>query len=105
MREDQVSPAAMNIDGRSQVLDGHRAAFDVPPWPPHPPGAVPGRLAGFLRLPESEIRRVLFPFVDFHSGAGYQTIQVAMAELPVIFVSVHTEIHVAGDGISVALFN
>ena len=60
MRENQIEPTAVDLEGRPEQRGGHRRAFDVPARPPLPPGGVPGGvLAGLVRLPEREIARIL----------------------------------------------
>src|SRR5439155_17919819 len=42
MGEDQIEAAPMDVEGRAEVLERHRVAFDMPPRPPGSPGARPG---------------------------------------------------------------
>src|SRR5207248_9672955 len=61
VREDEVLPAAVHVEGGAQVLLRHRRALDVPPRPAGSPWALPGdglRLARLRRLPERKIERV-----------------------------------------------
>src|SRR5881397_2846553 len=44
MREDQVAPAAVDIQLRAEVARGHRRTLDMPARPTWPPRAFPGRL-------------------------------------------------------------
>jgi hypothetical protein len=45
VREHEVLPPPVDVEGRAQVLGRHGAALDVPPGAAAAPGAVPGRLA------------------------------------------------------------
>ncbi len=44
VREDEVEPAAVDLELRSEVLLRHDRALDVPARPPASPGRVPGRV-------------------------------------------------------------
>ena len=60
VREDQVEPAAVDLEHRPEVLLGHRRALDVPARPAAAPRRVPPRvLALLVRLPEREVARIL----------------------------------------------
>src|SRR5689334_4947219 len=59
MREDEIKSAAVDLEGRPEVLLGHRRALDVPARPAAPPRRVPPRvLALLVPLPEREVARV-----------------------------------------------
>ena len=60
MREDEVEPAAVDLEHRPEHVLRHDGAFDVPAGPPASPGRLPPRvLAGLVRLPEREVARIL----------------------------------------------
>ena len=60
VREAEVVAAAVDLEGRAEVLLGHRGALDVPAGPPRPPRRVPGRvLVRLLTLPERKVALVL----------------------------------------------
>src|SRR5438477_8482995 len=60
MWEDEVEAAAVDLEARAEELLREHRALDVPPRPAAPPGRVPGRvLALLVRLPESEVARIL----------------------------------------------
>src|SRR5262249_53720298 len=59
VREDQVAPAAVDVDLLAEVSADHRRALDVPAGPARAPRARPRRLAGAVALPEREVSRVL----------------------------------------------
>src|SRR5215472_6994551 len=61
MREHQVAPARLDIEGRPEVLDGDRGTFHVPAWPAGTEARVPGWLTGALRAPDERVERVLLP--------------------------------------------
>ena len=60
VREDEVEPAAVDLEDRPEQLLGHHGALDVPARPAASPRRVPGRvLARLVRLPEREVARIL----------------------------------------------
>ena len=48
----------MDVEGRPEVLRGHRRALEVPTGPAGSPRGVPGRLARLRALPQREVPRV-----------------------------------------------
>ena len=58
MREDEVAPPTVEIDGLAQLSQGQCTALDVPPRTPGPPHGLPGRFVGSRRLPEDEVQRI-----------------------------------------------
>ena len=66
VREDQVDPAAVDLEDRTEKLLGHRRAFDVPARAPWPPRRLPdGVLALLVRFPERKVARVLLQLNAF----------------------------------------
>ena len=60
VREDEVEPAAVDLERRPEVLLGHRRALDVPTGSTAPPRRVPPRVLVLLvPLPEREVARAL----------------------------------------------
>src|SRR4029079_7591003 len=58
--EDEVEPAAVDLERWSEQLLGEHRALDVPARPATPPGRVPrGVLTLLVRLPEGEVARIL----------------------------------------------
>ncbi len=74
MGKDQVLPAAMDVEGLSQMFFAHRRAFEMPARAPEAPRAVPTRLIFGGGLPQHEIGRVLLIRRDLYPGAGDQLI-------------------------------
>src|SRR5256886_8517655 len=66
VREDQVDPAAVDLEDRTEKLLGHRRALDVPARTARPPRRLPdGVLALLVRLPERKVARVLLQLLAF----------------------------------------
>ena len=105
MGEYQILAAPVNVQLRAQVFQRHCGAFNVPARTPRPPGAFPGRFAGFGAFPEDEIHRVFLVFVHLDAGAGDHTIQGAVAEFAVVVLAGDAEIDIAGGRVGVAAFN
>src|SRR5581483_8996410 len=61
MREDEVEPAAVDLERGPEDLLGHHRALDVPARTAVAPGRVPPRVLGrgLVRLPEREVARIL----------------------------------------------
>ena len=53
VREDQVDPAAVDVEGAAEILVRHGGALQVPAGPAAAPRGLPGRLAGLGRLPHA----------------------------------------------------
>src|SRR5205823_1741951 len=58
VREDEVQPAAVNVEGGAEISGGHGRALEVPAGPAASPGRRPGRLAGLGPLPQGEVARI-----------------------------------------------
>ena len=58
MREDEILPAAVDVDRFAQEVRAHHRAFDMPAGSPGPPRALPGRLSRRLRLPQHEVEGI-----------------------------------------------
>src|SRR5439155_23196265 len=60
VREDEVEPAAVDLEDGAEVLLRHHRALDVPARPAAAPRRLPRRvLAGLRRLPQGEIAWIL----------------------------------------------
>ena len=97
--EDEVLPAAVQVNGLAQMGAAHGAALDVPAGAAHAVGAFPGRLAGLGGLPDSEVGGV-FLQVILHLAAqlavaALQIVQLEVAELAVLRVALDAEVDVA----------
>src|SRR5581483_10081037 len=100
MREDEVEPAAVDLEGRPERSAGHRRALDVPARPPRPPRRRPrGVLAGLRRLPQREVLRRLLarvPLLLLH------LVHALPREPAVLRVAPDAEVDVALDRVRVA---
>src|SRR5699024_1442356 len=100
--EDQVLPAAVQVDGLAQVGAAHGAALDVPAGTAGAVGAVPGGLAGLGGLPDGKVGGVLLQVVVHLAAQGavaaLQVVQVQVAQLAVLGVAAHPEIDVPVAG-------
>ena len=108
VREHQVGPAAVDVEGQSQVLLGHGRALDVPARTALAPGGFPRRLAGLGRLPQGEVQLVALALLQALAVgaqlavAAFRLIDIAPGQLAVTRVGAHVEIHVALRHVGVA---
>src|SRR5262249_41572842 len=103
--EDQVLPAAVDVDGLPQVLHRHRRALDVPPRAPRPPWALPRRLAGFGTLPQREVERVALGLAGLDPVALAHLVHATARELAVVRLAADVEVDVAARRIRMALLD
>ena len=90
MREDEVEPAAVDVDRLAQMRADHRRAFDVPARPAAAPRAVPADHASLARLPQHEVGGVALVGRDLDPRAGDHRLAVAAAERAIIGVATAT---------------
>ncbi len=102
MREDKVVAAAVDVKLRTETPRAHGGAFDVPAGPPGSPRAVPRGLPRLRALPQREVHRVLLALVHLYPRARVHLIKPAVAELSVIGVTQHPEVHVAIERVRVS---
>src|SRR5437660_3923829 len=71
VREDQIDPAAVYVEGFSQVFHRHRRALEMPTGPAFTKRRWPPRFVPlFWLFPQHEVARIsLFVFVDIHARA------------------------------------
>src|SRR3989304_3041112 len=60
MRKKKIHPTGMNINGFSQILHTHCAAFDMPPWSTLSKRCLPAWIIISFELPQRKISPVLF---------------------------------------------
>ena len=101
MREDQILPAAMDVEGLAEMPLRHRRAFEMPAGPAPPPRALPAGLVGIRRLPEDEIGRVALVGRDFDPRAGDQLVPAVARQPAVIRHRRDREQHMPVGGIGV----
>jgi len=100
VRKDQVLPAPVDIKGLAEEVGAHDGAFNVPPRPSLPPGAVPPGLPFLARLPEGEIEGVLLFLARSDAGPRHHLVEIAARKFAVAPEVLHGEIHVAtGHGV------
>src|SRR5690606_8440272 len=104
-REDQVCPAAMDVDRTPEVMRAHPGAFAMPAGTTFAPWALPGRSSGLGCLPEREVERVFFFLARRDAGADEQVIDVPVRQLAVPGERPYPEVHVALGLVGVALVN
>src|SRR4030095_6842136 len=92
---------AVKLEGRAEILHGHRGALDVPPGPALSPRAVPRRLAGLRALPEREIARIALAPLPLDAGGGQELVEILPGEPPVRGKAADGEVHVAVDRVGV----
>src|SRR5437764_9002084 len=75
VREDQVVATTMQVNLRSQVMQRHHRAFNMPAWSSCPPGTRPMRFAWLSRFPQSKIKHVFFLFISLHTHSSSQLVE------------------------------
>src|SRR5579884_1843003 len=91
VREDEVEPAAMDIDGLAKMLLDHRRALDVPTGAPPGPRRIPADHAFFTRLPQHKVRGIALVRRDLDAGAGDHLLTITTGEHAIIGVARHRE--------------
>ena len=102
VREDQVLPAAVDVQALAQVGHGHTGAFDVPAGTARPPRAFPRRFAGAGALPEGEVHGMFLVLVYLDAAACLHSLKGAVAQLAIALALLHAEKDVAAGGVGVA---
>src|SRR5688572_12093570 len=95
VREDEVHPSGVNIEGLPEVARRHRRALDVPARSPAPPRTFPTPFVRRRALPEREIERVALLFAELDARTGDELVDATPRELAVAREAPHREIHVA----------
>ena len=106
VRENEVDPAGMQIDGRlAEQPQRHRRAFQVPARAPGTQPVIPRRLAGLGRLPQHEVARVVFGVVvAVDASAGLDALLVEARQLAVAGERRDAEVDGAVAAVRVAVF-
>src|SRR5207302_10580934 len=89
----------------AEVPDRDRRVLDVPSWAAFSPGTVPGRLPGFLRPPEDEVRGMPLSLFDLDPGTRPEFLDLLAAKLAPPREGRRVEVHtfVLGDvGVSLS---
>ena len=103
VREDQVQPAAMDIEGFAQIALGHGRAFDMPARTPPTPWTVPARLLGARKLPQYEIGGIALMRIDGNARPGEIVGEVAAGKLAVVGHGFDGEQHFSARLIGMAI--
>ena len=69
------------------------------------PGAIPSRFSWLRGLPEREVERLLFAFVDVDARPGEQLVDALLGEFAVLIEACDVEVDVAVDLVGMPLFN
>src|SRR5437588_5544255 len=85
MREGQIVPAAVYVEGFSQVFHRHRRALEMPTGPAFTKRRWPPRFVPlFWLFPQHEVARIsLFVFVDIHARARNISFELQSRQLAV----------------------
>ena len=84
VREDQIPPAAVDVDGFTQVGTDHRRALQVPARPATPPGTIPAWIVFSGGLPQHEVTGMSLVISNFHPSARQHVIQAAVRQFTVV---------------------
>ncbi len=94
MRKDQICAAAVNVEAepvRVEQRFRHRRTLDVPTGASVTVAVeAPARLSRLREFPKRKIERIFFVFANFNACAGFQFIDVAIAQHPVPWKGAHT---------------
>src|SRR5262249_27645462 len=74
--KDQVGPATMDVELLAQRFADHSRALDVPAGAAATPGARPRRLAWLGRLPQREITRIAFAWLELFARGHQLAVEV-----------------------------
>ena len=85
----------MDVESKTQVLETHHRAFDVPSRPSPPPGAVPAPIVGGGALPEREVERVPLQLVGLDPRTGDEVFDPPPAEFSVTSEAPDRKVNVA----------
>ena len=95
VRENQILPAAVNVNRITEIAAHHCRALNVPAGSAVAPRGRPVRLAGFCAFPKGKVHRVFFQLADVNPRTGFQILQGLVRKLAVFREIFGTEIHVA----------
>src|SRR5205085_7089678 len=83
VRENEIEPAAMDVEGLAELGLAHRRAFDMPARPAAAPRAVPTGLVGGGGLPQHKIAGIALVGRDLDPRASDHLVAAAARELAV----------------------
>ncbi len=104
VREDEVEPAAVDVERRAQVLRRHRRALQVPAGAAAAPRRRPGRGLGFtglVALPQREIARVSLAILAFTVAGRVHIGQLLPRQRAVGREGPHIEVDIPVGGVGV----
>ena len=107
VREDQIEPAAVDVEYVAQQLARHRRALDVPAGAagrPDAGGRWPRRFARHRRLPQYEVVDVALVGFDLHPRARFHLAKRSPRKPAIIRHRGHVEQHMVIGDVSVAAF-
>ena len=93
VREEQILPAAMDVELLAEILPRHGGALDMPAGAATAPGAVPARRLAVGGFPEHEIARIALIGRDLDAGTGQHLLWIAAREPPVLGIGRDGEEH------------
>src|SRR5690606_31815524 len=103
VREDVIDAAAVNVEGRSQIFERHRRAFDVPAGEAFTPRAIPAQdVFGIGFFPQRKVFRITLFATHGFARPRFLLLNTAVGEFAVIWVFAHVEIYAAVGDVGIA---
>ena len=101
-----LQPAAVDVDGRAEILHAHRRAFQMPAGVAHPPGAGPLHdVVGLGFFPQRKIDGILLVRRNLDARSRLHFLDVSARELAILGEFRDVEVHRAVNLVGIFLFH